>query len=371
MHKIAVSLLFFFFAGRPADIPFEKITLDLGANESATFADVNGDGRLDIISGENWFEAPRWTKHHFRDIYFDNNYIDDFGDLAVDFNGDGRTDVASCGWFSRELAWWRNPGHAGGPWQKETIKTGSSIEFCFLVDMDNDGKAREILPQFGNAKMPAAWYEYRNGKWEEHTVADKSFGHGIGAGDVNKDGRTDIITQYGWLEAPADPRTGNWVMHSFPKPLGNTGFIHVLDVNGDGRNDLLTSLAHDYGIFWLEQNADGTFTRHLIDESFSQAHAVVLADLTGDGKPELITGKRFMAHNGKDPGEREPLGVYYFESVPAAKGKGIQWVRHTLDYGTRAGGGMQVSVADFDKDGDLDFVVGGKAGTFLFVNKTK
>ena len=77
---------------------------------------------------------------------------------------------------------------------------------AFLVDLDNDGKAREVLPQFGSNNAPLAWYEYKSGKWIEHKVSDKSYGHGIGAGDVNGDGRTDILTPKGWLEAPADPR---------------------------------------------------------------------------------------------------------------------------------------------------------------------
>ena len=62
------SVLLAFLVVRPPDVPFEKHTIDLGASESAAIADINGDGRLDIVSGENWYEAPRWTKHHFRDI---------------------------------------------------------------------------------------------------------------------------------------------------------------------------------------------------------------------------------------------------------------------------------------------------------------
>lgn len=355
---------------RPPEISFAKHALDLGANEACAFADINGDGHLDIVSGENWYEAPGWTQHRFRDLNFTDNYIDDFSDLPLDVNGDGRPDIVSCAWFSKRLAWWENPGPAGGLWKAHDIQLGYNIEFAFLVDLDNDGKAREVLPQFGNADAPLTWYEAKDGKFVAHVVSNKSYGHGIGVGDVNGDGRNDILTPKGWFEAPADPRKGDWKFHPDWDEKQALGFMHVLDVNGDGRNDIVTSAAHDYGIFWLEQGPAGKWTKHMIDDSWSQAHALTIVDLNGDGKKDILTGKRFMAHNGHDPGEREPLGIYWYESVKMDDGR-LQWVRHTIDYGTRTGAGMQIPVADLDGDGDLDFAVGGKSGLFLFENLTK
>jgi hypothetical protein len=366
----AAALLAAAFGPRPSDIPFEKLTLDLGANETAAFADLNGDKRLDLIAGENWYEAPKWTRHRFRELGFENNYIDNFSDLAFDVDGDGATDVVACSWFARSLAWWRNPGRGAGVWQQQAFETGSPIEFCFLVDLDNDGQRREVLPQFGNAKTPLAWFEYKGGKWAKHVVHEASMGHGIGAGDVNGDGRTDILTPKGWLEAPADPRASGWTFRPAWE-LGSTGFLHVIDLNGDKRPDVLGSMAHDYGIFWLEQDAGGKFTRRLIDESWSQAHATTLVDLNGDGRLDLLTGKRYMAHNGKDPGEKEPLGLYWYEQLPLGPKGQVGWVRHIIDYSTRSGGGMQLPVADIDGDGDLDFAAPGKSGLFLFINRTK
>jgi hypothetical protein len=109
--------------------------------------------------------------------------------------------------------------------------------------------------------------------------------------------------------------------------------------------------------------------KHVIDESWSQPHALTLVDLNGDGKMELLTGKRFMAHDGHDPGEHEPLGIYWYEYRRSDDGKSVVWARHVVEYGSRAGGGMQIPVADIDGDGDLDFAVGGKSGLFLFENR--
>jgi hypothetical protein len=431
-----------FGATRSPDVPFKAQLIDGGASETAAVADVNRDGRLDIISGEHWYEAPRpggsgttWTKHKFRELNYTSNYYDNFSDLPVDVDGDGYPDLVRVTWFAKKISWWRNPGTATGKvrptgtpgagpsrgvfagvtigladpeWQESDIHTGFNIEFAILADMDNDGNANEIVAQENGT--PQAWYEAKNAAWIAHVVSDKSYGHGIGAGDVNGDKRTDILTPRGWLEAPADPRAEHWAFHAdwetlnVPLPAAGTpatsaapgastpqllelGFMHVMDVNGDGRNDVVAGAGHNYGVFWFEQGVNGQWTRRTIDNSWSQAHASTLVDLNGDGRLDLVTGKRFMAHNGSDPGEKEPLGVYWYESAvappsgsasasptatpPNASARQVEWIKHVIDYGGRMGGGMQLPVVDIDGDGDLDIVCPGKSGLFFVENLTK
>jgi hypothetical protein len=379
---------------RPADIPFQSRMIDGGASETAAVADVNKDGRLDIVSGEFWYEAPSWRPHRFRELHFQQQYIDAFSDLPVDADGDGYQDIVSVSWFAKKVALWKNPGRAGGAWQASTIHEGFNVEFAILADVDNDGAANEVVAQENGTGQ--AWYEAKNGAWTAHVVSDRSYGHGIGAGDVNGDKRTDILTPRGWLEAPADPRAGKWTFHpdweptnvlnqppttppanpTAPPRVLELGFMHVADVNGDGRNDVIAAAGHDYGVFWFEHSTDGPWPRRTIDSAWSQGHASTLVDLNGDGRLDLVTGKRFMAHNGNDPGEREPLGVYWYEYRPStssgqAAGRAVDWIRHVIEYGGRVGGGMQIPVVDIDKDGDLDIVVAGKSGLFLIENLTK
>jgi len=376
---------------QPKAVEFIMHRVGTFRSEACGVGDFNNDGKLDIIAGQYWYEAPHWKAHQFRSLkdktddrgksYEVNNegkgYYDDFINIPIDVDGDGFLDVVTCCWFSKQIDWYRNTGLAGGLWPITIIEKNGNFESADLCDIDGDGKELEILAHTQDTK----WYEIstKNGKrsFIRHQVSTNLKHFGGGVGDINNDGRPDIIRPNAWYEAPADPREGAWKEH--PLALGSldegksehTPQILVYDVDADGLNDIVTSSAHRHGIFWykqVKQGSDISFKQQLIDKSWSQAHSLTLADLDGDGDLDLVTGKRFYAHDGGDPDAEAPLGLYWYELRRTPE---PVWLKHIISYNEGIGSGLYIPVVDLDGDGDLDIVVTGKwGGPVYFENIT-
>ncbi len=372
--------------------------------EGATVADVNKDGKMDVIYGPYWFEGPDYTKRHL--IYPDtertkvkqadgsvkeiegfkgakteeNGYSDNFITAAYDINGDGWTDYIVMGFPGKETVWYENPQGKDEPWKKHVALDVTDSESPMFVDINGDGQPDLLCMSGGHLGYATFDPKKPEDKWTWHAITPKlafqRFTHGIGYGDVNGDGKTDILEANGWWEQPksleGDPV---WTFHA--QKFGPGGAqMYVYDVNGDGKPDVITSLAaHGYGLAWFEQTADG-WTQHLITGTptepgetglvFSQLHAIELADMNGDGILDIVTGKRFWAHgNHGDPEPNAPKVVWWFELK--REGGKATFTPHLMD--SEAGVGTQFTVIDMNGDKKPDVVIGNKQGAFVLLQK--
>lgn len=354
-------------------VKFKKQLIDKVPYEAASVFDVNNNGKLDIICGEYWYEAPDWKKHKICDVQPEGEYYDDFSDIAMDVNGNGYMDIITGGWWGKTLRWRENPMGKPVEWKVHDIDKCGSIETTRAFDIDNDGML-EIIPN--TPGMPQAFYKLvynsngkRTSKFKKIILMNKPSGHGLGFGDINGDGRADIILQNGWLEAPKDRLNGKWILHEeFDFGMASVPII-VYDVNKDGLADLIVGQAHNYGLHWWEQrkksNGKRMWIEHDIDLECSQYHDLQMADIDNNGELELITGKRYRAHCGHDPGGNDPIGLYYFKINEGNFQKNI------IDYGPAneaSGCGIYFAVADLNGNGWLDIIAPGKEGLYLFEN---
>jgi hypothetical protein len=364
----------------PRTVRFSKKRLFVSTYQAASVADFNRDGKLDIVSGPYWFAGPDFVPHSFRANQASADHIRSNSDLPYDVDGDGWTDIIVGAWGEQGVLWFKNPGpgglRLGNPWESHQLTpTKGKIERTELHDYDGDG-VPEIHTMSYVKQEPSDVYRFTKAadgspSVEKFVLGLEGGGHGYAWGDVNGDGREDFLTEVGWYQRPeGDPFAGPWKFHpetALPHP--SCPFA-VMDVNRDGRLDILFGRAHDFGIYWWEQQApeaDGTtvWKKHVIDESWSQGHVVGLADLDGDGVEELVTGKCVYAHNGRDPGAEDPAVMYYYRWNSAAS----RFTRHTIaGPGEDIGLGRQLTLADLNGDGQTDIVAPGQFGLWVLIN---
>ena len=339
--------------------------------ESAGVFDVDGDGIPDIVSGAFWYRGPDFRKKIFIGaVAREGEYWDDFSTIAMDVNGDGRLDFVTGGWWGNTIRWRENPGDPKKEWPVHVIAEVGNVETTRAWDIDGCG-VPEIVPNTPNASEVAVWKLVGPGRFEKHVVhrfpAGATQGHGLGCGDVAGNGRMDIVTNRGWLEAPREPWKGEWRWHEGPVVGGMSGVpILVVDVNDDGKNELVVGNGHGYGLDWWSRDGAGQWTRHPIDPCNAQFHDLQWADVDGDGKNELVTGKRHRAHCGNEAGEWDDLGIYYYTW------NGESFTKNVVSYGpigTGKGCGIHFALADLRGTGRLDLVAPGKDGLAVFFNE--
>lgn len=248
-----------------------------------------------------------------------------------------------------EAVWYENNQGASGYWSEHVAFSAVQNESASLLDIDKDGKAELITNSggFGGGVKPD-WNRPAS-PWTFSAVTEKgtwgAFTHGIGAGDLNNDGRLDLIFPDRMVGTARSARSSPWKSHAAafwgqaaPREGPGGAQIEAYDIDGDGDNDVVTSLqAHGFGLAWFENQGQGSaFAAHpllgLLSEkekygaAFSQLHALALADLDGDGLKDIITGKRKGAH-GNGVSDVDSAAVLYGF---ASRGMPVKFVIHPI-----------------------------------------
>ena len=385
-------------AAADSAITFKKTRLtDQFLSEGAAVGDFNHDGHEDIVAGWQWFAGPDFkTAHEFnpppaKPYDGAGGYSDYFLTFVHDFNGDGWDDILVYSWPGKEAAWYENPKGRGGHWFKHGILAEADNESPTIGDMNGDGQPELICHTGGRFGFAEGDWAHPERPWKFVAISpeDKKhifrYTHGYGFGDINGDGKPDILEKNGWWEQPKDYHTGEqWKFHKVPfAPEGSPGGAHVLvyDANGDGLNDVITSWdAHGYGLAWYEQVRTGgeiAFNEHILVNTkpednkhgvkFSQIHALALADINGDGVKDVVTGKRFWAHGpSKDAEPGAPAVLYWFE-LKRAKDHAAEFIPHQID--DDSGVGTEITAADVNGDGRLDVISSNKKGLSVFIQQ--
>ncbi|MDA1013024.1 MAG: VCBS repeat-containing protein, partial [Planctomycetota bacterium] len=386
----------------PPDVSFEKLRLtDRYYCDGVDAADIDGDGHVDVVAGPFWYAGPDFRKSHAFyppvPLPLEPSPSNSMFSFVHDFSGDGRPDILVLGRVHKHAAYWyENPGDKERLWEKHFAFERVRGESPALVNLRGD-QSRQVICHWDGCwgwiepipNQPRKPWKFvaigKNEDWPQ-------FYHGEGVGDVNGDGRLDLIINDGWYEHPAatkptttkQPTNAQWQFHRGKFSTGKGGAqMFAYDVDGDGDQDVISALdGHGWGLAWFEHMAksDGSiqFREHRImgdrteegrfGVAFSQPHALELADIDGDGLQDIVCGKRMWAHGPQGDVEPNADPVLYWSQLTRPKKGDVRYVPHRID--ARSGVGVQITVKDVNGDRRPDVLTASKLGTFVFLNRT-
>jgi hypothetical protein len=395
-------------AAAQTKITWKKHVLDTHfRSEGVAVADVNKDGKMDVLNGEYWYEAPDWKPHEmqpFKDWGTgEHNYSRSFLCWAEDLNGDGYPDLIVIDFPGQPCYWLENPkGDRNKHWAKHEIWHSACNETPQYVDLFGTGKKVLIMgfqpkgsKTEGNEGTMAYFTPAKdpNALWEMHPISEVTtpgrpgapgtnrFSHGLGVGDVNGDGRQDVICTDGWWEQPEKVADKPWKFH--PAKLGPAcSDMFAYDIDGDGKADILSASAHQFGIWAYHQKSGKEHPEFVQEPLFpglvSETHSMSLVDIDGDGLKDLVTGKRFWSHGRSEGGSDWPAMLYWFKATKVTvkpkdnQGTERSFIKFTpMIIDTDSGVGTQHAIADMNGDGHPDVIVSNKKGVFVFIQERK
>jgi hypothetical protein len=387
-------------------ISWKKTVIDTRfVAEGVAIGDVNHDGKIDILNGEFWYESPDWKPHRIRSggpykedyRQGENNvYSQSFACWTEDINKDGWVDLIVIGFPGAPCHWYENPQNKEGNWKQHEIWHSACNETPIYADIFGKGQRVLLMGWQPKGKENEGQMAYftpgadPTKTWEMHAISEPSvapeikdgkpvpntgkiipgtfkYAHGLGVGDVNGDGRNDVIIPNGWWEQPEKEDGKYWTWHA--APLGQPAAdMYALDLDGDKKQDVVSSSAHGYGIWSYLQRSESagksTFVqKDLFPKLVSQTHAMHFVDINGDGVKDLVTGKRWWAHGPK--GDADPNGaakIFWLHAKKANDGT-ISFTPTEID--DDSGIGTQFVVDDINGDKLPDVIVSNKKGVFL------